>query len=278
MAKSWQLRLRYLLSASLALLFCLPLYWGFVASLRPLGLTPARTVAWWPADPAWGNYRALFDILPFARYTANSLWVVAFAVPLTALIASLAAFGLSQIDDERARQRLVQFNLLALLIPASAIWIFRFQMLKWLGLIDSLWALILPAFAASSPLFVLLFYWGFLQIPAEMFEAARLEGAAPLKLWWRLALPLALPSLTGVAVLAFLLYWGDFVSPVLFIYNPRYYTLPVGLQILKQMDVTNTPLLMAAAIWMTLPVLASFWFLQRYFLHELSLANLFDRS
>ncbi len=278
MAKHWRSGWQVVLGAGLALLFCLPLYWGWVASLRPLGLAPLRAIAWWPAAPAWENYQIIFELLPFARYTGNSLLVAGIASPLTVLIASLAAFGLSQLDDERARQRLMQFNLLALLIPASAVWIFRFQMLKWLGLLDSLWALILPAFAASSPLFVLLFYWGFRQIPAEMFEAARLEGAAPLRLWWRLALPLALPSLTAVAVLTFLLYWSDFISPVLFIYDPRHYTLPVGLQILKQMDVTNTPLLMAAAIWMTLPALASFWFLQRFFLHELSLANLFDRS
>ncbi len=142
-----------------------------------------------------------------------------------------------------------------------------------MGLIDSLWALIVPAFAAGNPLFVLLFYWSFRRIPAETFEAGQLDGANALVVWSRLALPLSLPTVIGVTVLAFALYWSDFISPVLYLYQPQNYTLPVGLQILKQMEATNWPLLMAAAVFMTIPVLILFIFLQRFFLHDISLTN-----
>ncbi len=269
---------RYGLAILVSVLFCLPLYWAFVASLRPVGLPPAVSVEWWPQAPSWENYRQIFTVVPLLRYTLNSLIVVAVAVPITLLMASLAGFGLSQLDNDRTRQAVVQFNVVALMIPAAAVWIFRFQILRWLGLIDSLGALILPAFAASTPLFVLLFYWAFRHIPEEMFEAARLDGASPLLLWRLMALPLARPTITGVTVLTFWLYWGDFMNPVLFIYNPDHYTLAIGVQIIKQMNLTNMPLLMAAAVFMAAPMIGLFLFLQRFFLHELSLANLFERN
>jgi multiple sugar transport system permease protein len=268
----------YGLAALVSLLFCLPLYWAFIASLRPIGLPPATTVEWWPTAPAWENYRKIFEVVPLVRYTLNSLIVVCIAVPITLLMASLAGFGLSQIDRESTRNMLIHFNVIALMIPASAVWIFRFQILRWLGQLDSLGALILPAFAASSPLFVLLFYWSFRHIPEEMFEAARMDGAAPWTLWQQMAMPLARPTTTGVVVLAFLLYWSDFISPVLYIYDPQKYTLAIGVQIIKQMNITNIPLLMAAATFMAAPIIILFLFLQRFFLHELSLANLFERN
>ncbi|MFZ6027012.1 MAG: carbohydrate ABC transporter permease [Chloroflexota bacterium] len=268
----------YGLAALVSLLFCLPLYWAFIASLRPVGLAPATTIEWWPTSPSWENYRQIFEIVPLARYALNSLIVVGVAVPVTLLMASLAGFGLSQIDREQTRNTLISFNVITLMIPASAVWIFRFQILSWLGQIDSLGALILPAFAASTPLFVLLFYWSFRHIPEEMFEAARLDGAGPWMLWRSMAMPLARPTTTGVTVLTFWLYWSDFISPVLYIYDPQKYTLAIGVQIIKQMNVTNIPLLMAGATLMAAPIVVLFLFLQRFFLHELSLANLFERN
>lgn len=149
---------RHLLAAGISFLFLLPLYWMLVSSLREPGLPPPRTIEWWPPDPQWRNYLELFDLLPMARYLRNSLLVVAAAVPLTLLTASLAGFSLSQLP-EKPRRQVLNWSVAFLLIPASAIWLFRFQILRWLGLIDSLWALIIPAFAASSPLFVLLYFW-----------------------------------------------------------------------------------------------------------------------
>jgi multiple sugar transport system permease protein len=269
---------RYFLTIFVSLIFFLPLYWAWVASLRQVGVAPPTSIVWWPSKPAWENYRLIFEIVPLARYTLNSLIVVAVAVPVTVFMASLAGFGLSQLDNKRLQDKIIYFNVVVIMIPAAAVWIFRFQILKWLHLIDSLWSLILPAFAASTPLFVLLFYWSFQQVSKDMFEAATLDGGSPLLLWWRMAMPLARPTITGVIVLAFWLYWSDFINPILFIYNSQKYTLAVGVEIIKQMDLTNIPLLMAAATFMAFPIIILFFALQRFFLHESSLANLFDRN
>ncbi len=268
---------RHLLAAGISFLFLLPLYWMLVSSLREPGLPPPRTIEWWPPDPQWRNYLELFDLLPMARYLRNSLLVVAAAVPLTLLTASLAGFSLSQLP-EKPRRQVLNWSVAFLLIPASAIWLFRFQILRWLGLIDSLWALIIPAFAASSPLFVLLYFWSFRRVPGELIEAARLDGAEAGLVWWLVGLPLVRPTTVAVAVLTFVLYWSDFISPVLYIYQARWYTLPIGLQLVKQLDATNWPLLLAAAAIMSAPVILLFAILQRTFLSNLSLGNLFDRG
>jgi multiple sugar transport system permease protein len=211
------------------------------------------------------------------RYLRNSLIVVGVAVPATLLTASLAGFGMSQLPD-RSRRFVFLFSVVLLMIPGMAIWTFRYRVLGWLGLLDTLWALIVPAFAGSNSIFVLLYYWTFRRVPRELYESARLDGASALGIWWRIARPLAWPTTAGVVVLSFVLYWSDFSSPVLYIYRPELYTLPVGLQLLKQMDATNWPLLMAAAVVMALPVVVLFLTLQRSFLHDLALGRLLDRG
>ncbi len=277
MATKWKVGLQYAAGFLVTAVFVLPLYWAIVASLRQQGLPPPATIEWWPETAHWENYSAVFQRLPTAGYIINSIEVVVVAVPLTLFIASLAGFAMSQLPDTPRRQ-LVLFNTMTLMIPSVALWLFRAQILRWLNLIDTVWALALPAFAASNPLFVLLFYWAFRRVPAELFEAARLDGANAWVIWRYVGWPLTRPTAVGVIVLAFVMYWSDFISPVLYTYQPKNYTLAVGLQILHQMDNTNWPLLMAAAVLMTLPVLILFALLQRFFLSELSLSNLFDKN
>lgn len=239
----------------------LTLYWVVIGSVRPLGLAPKPSVIWWPEAFVWQNYATLFEVVQMARYLVNSLIVVAVAVPITLLVASWAGFALSQLPNP-ARRRLVLASLALMLVPATAVWLYRYQILRAMGLIDTLGALFIPAFGGSNPLFILLFYWAFRRIPRELFEAAKLDAAGLFVLWRAIAMPLVRPATLAVTVLTFLMYWSDFNSPVLYIYRTRWYTLPVGLQLLRQLDSTNTPLLMAATVLMTAPVLLLFGWLQ----------------
>ncbi len=268
---------RVLIGFVLAAVFVLPIYWAFIASLEPAGAPPSETITWWATSPQWENYARIFEIVPLTRYTRNSLFVVFFAVPLTVFTASLGGFALSQFGN-KSREFIVNLSVGMLLIPGAAVWLLRFQLLLWIGLLDSLWALILPAFTASSPLFVLLFYWNYRRIPDEVVDSARLDGANAWTVWSQFAIPLSTPTIIGVSVLAFSLYWSDFVSPVLYLYNPGAYTLPIGLQLINQVGSTIWPILMAGAIYMTAPVLLFFIIFQKYFLSDLSLSSLFDSN
>ena len=254
--------LHQLLSAALAGIFLLPLLWMVAASLRPAGLPPPRglELLHWP--PTLNNYARAFEILPLARYTLNSILVTVAGVLLTLVTASWAGFGMSLLG-KRNRLRLLVLSAILQMIPFTALWLSRFLVFAQIGLTNSHFALIAPALMGSSPLFILLFYWTFRRTDRAVFESAELDGADLFQVWWRIALPLARPALMAVGMLAFLFFWNDFISPLLYLRSQTLYTLPVGLLQLQEMDKTNWPLLMAASVVMTLPAVAVFSLLQR---------------
>lgn len=254
--------LHHLASLTIVAAFLLPLVWTVAASLRPAGLPPPRGIEWFPASPTLDNYARIFEILPFARYTFNSLFVALTGVLLTLVTASWAGFGMSLLG-KRARLRLLILSILLQMIPFTALWLSRFLLFARLGITNSYFSLIAPALMGTSPLFVLLFYWTFRRTDRAIFETAELDGANLFQVWWRIALPLARSALMAVSLLAFLFYWNDFFTPFIYLRSQMLYTLPVGLLQLQQMDRTNWPLLMAAAVVMTVPAVAVFAALQR---------------
>ncbi len=254
--------LHHLASLTVAAIFLLPLVWTIAASLRQAGSPPPLAIEWIPPSPTLANYARIFEILPFARYIVNSLLVAFAGILITIFTASWAGFGMSLLD-RRARFRLLILSIFLQLIPFSALWLSRFILFARLGLTNSLFSLITPALMGTSPLFVLLFYWTFRRTDRAVFDSAALDGASLFQVWWRVALPLARPALMAVTLLSFLFYWNDFLSPVLYLRSPSLYTLPIGLLHLKQMDIIDWPLLMAASVVMTLPALVVFGLLQR---------------
>jgi multiple sugar transport system permease protein len=234
--------------------FLVPGLWVLAASLRQPGLPPPATIEWLPDPPAWSNYARIFEVLPLARYLGNSLLVAGLAVPLTILVASCAGFAMALLPP-RTRYALLALSVVARMIPLTAVWLTRFLVLRELGVIDTILALLAPVWMGSSPFFVLIFYWSFRRQPAAVFEAARLEGAGALRTWASIAMPLARPAVAAVALLTFVQYWSDFMNPLLYLKSDDRTTLALGLRVLQQLDATNWPLLMAGAVVMMLPVL-----------------------
>jgi multiple sugar transport system permease protein len=257
----------HFLTLGAAALFVIPLVWMLGASLRQRGLAPPSQLEWIPNPLVFSNYSIIFDLLPLGDYLLNSLKVVAVAVPLTILTASWAGFAMAQLAP-RPRNALLLVSLATLMIPVTALWIPRFLIYKWMGILDSLWSLIIPSVMGSSPFYVLLFYWAFTRIPRETFEAARLDGAGAFRIWGSIAMPQVRPAIMAVSVLTFVLYWSNFLDPLLYLSSQTNYTLPVALQALKQMVPTDFPVMMAGAVFITLPVIIMFFIAQRYFLQD----------
>jgi multiple sugar transport system permease protein len=249
---------------AVAVVFLVPGIWVLAASLRRPGLPPPATIEWLPDPVAWSNYARVFEILPLARYLANSLLVAGLAVPLTILVASWAGFAMAQLPA-RARYALLALAVAVRMVPLTAVWLTRFLVLRELGMIDTIWALLAPVWMGSSPLFVLIFFWAFRRQPVALYEAARLEGLGPLRIWARIAMPLARPATAAVALLTFVQYWSDFMNPLLYLRSDSGYTLALGLRVLQQLDATNWPLLMAGAVVMMLPVVVALLLVQRAF-------------
>jgi multiple sugar transport system permease protein len=264
-ARRWRLA-RPLLVLAAAALFLTPFWLLLTTSLRPPGPL-VRGFDWLPWPAAWGNYAAVFDLLDLWRNAANSAFVVLLAVPLTVLVASWAGFALAQLP-QAWRLRLTVLSFATLMVPLTAVWLARFILFKQAGLLDSRLALVVPALGGTSPFYVLLFLWTFLRVPAELYEAARLDGAGALGVWARIAMPLARPTIVAVAMLAFVHYWSSFVEPLLYIQSLDKQTLPYALRALQQLDPTNWPILMAGATMVTAPVVLVFLLGQRHFLQR----------
>jgi multiple sugar transport system permease protein len=187
----------------------------------------------------------------------NSLFVVLVAVPVTVLIASWAGFTIVT-GSHRARVFLIVVSIVALMIPVTALWVPRFVLFEWIGLIDSLWVLMVPALMATSPFYVLIFALAYSRIPGHLFEAARVEGLTPLRTWATIAWPLARPAAFAVAILAFVFHWSNFVDALLYLRSESLYTLPLGLRALQTFEVTLHPLMLAGAALATIPSLIAF--------------------
>jgi len=273
MPKRLQTALYYITATGISLVFILPLVWMISASLRQTGQPPPRGIEWIPNPIMWDNYRRIFEIIPLIRYILNSLVVAGSAIPITLLTASLAGFGMSQLGTPK-RSLLLTITVGLLIVPVTSLWLTRFLLFSWLGLIDNPLALIAPALMGSSPLFILLFYWTFRRIPAEVYESARLDGAGAFSTWWYVALPQSRPTAISVTILTFMFYWNDFINPLLYLKSEKFYTLAVGLQQLQQLDNTNWPILMAASAVMIIPTLILFTILQPNFLSDERLSGL----
>jgi len=261
--RSW----RHLPAIAIAVTLSAPLVLMVSGSLRRAGLPPPTTPELIPSPVAWDNYERAFELVDLARYTINSFVVAAIAVPLAVLVASWAGFAMARLP-RRAAGVLVSLSLIAMMVPLTALLVPRFAIFSMLGLTDTYVPLIAPALIGMSPFYVLVYYWSFKRVPAELFEAARLEGLSVTTTWRRVGMPLVRSSTVAVAILAGLFSWSNFLDPLIYLFDERLFTLPLGLKSLAQLDRHNFPLLLAGSVVATAPVLIGFLFVQRFFIQE----------
>lgn len=245
-------------------LFLMPLAFMVLGSLRSPGLPPAQGFELVPAYRTSSNYRAVFAFVPLWTFMRNSLIVVAFAVPLTVLVASWAGFAIARTEP-RTQRRLVILSILALMVPVSSLLIPRFVMFRFLGLLDTLWPLVAPALMATTPFYVLLFALVYSRVPKSLYEAAEVDGMSPLAVWWRVAFPLGKPATFAVSLLAFVWHWANFYDPLLYLSSTKRFTLPLGLRSLGTLEPTLYPVLLAGSLMATAPAVVAFLAAQRAF-------------
>ena len=259
--------LRAVPAVAAAVFFLLPLWFMVAGSLRETGQPPPAGLGVLVPGTSFASYARLPELIPLWLYLRNSLLVTSAAVPLTVLTASLAGLGIRMLTGRSRRIALVA-SLVALMIPVTAIWTTRFELFRLAGIIDTQLPLIVPAVAATSPFFVLIYAWSFGGIRDSQFQAARLEGASTWTIWRRIAMPQAKTATLAVAVLSFALHWGNFIDALLYLQSSTQLTLPLGIRFLQLLNPTDWPLLMAGCVIMTLPAVGVFLFAQRLFLDD----------
>jgi multiple sugar transport system permease protein len=260
----------HLILLPLALLMLAPLIWMLLTSIQTLAETQ-RFPPVMPSGVRWQNYRQVLDLSPFPRWFMNSLIVTVVVVFSNLVLCSLAGYAFARI---RFFGREVAFVLVlaTMMIPFQVIMLPTFLIVRKLGLIDSLGALIVPNLAGAFGIFLLRQF--FRTLPVELEEAARIDGASRLGVLFKIVLPLSGPVLATLAVVTFLWTWNDFLWPLITLYNPDNFTIQVGLTTFQGAHKTNTNLLMAANVMSIAPVLLLFFVLQRYFIRGIATSGL----
>jgi multiple sugar transport system permease protein len=246
----------------LALFWLAPIVWTVSTSLR----TPAQSFSlppkWLPTDLAWGNYAQVFDSVPFAEILLNSA-KVSLAIVLGQLVtASLAGYAFARLNFP-GKNMLFILLMASLMVPAQATIIPVFLLIKWFGLADTLWSLILPAWVSAFGVFFM--RQAFMQIPQDLVDAAKIDGAGQWHIFSRVFVPLCAGPMAVLAILSFNTFWNELFRPLIFLSSQQNFTLPLGLVTLQgYLGTGSLSVVLAGVVISMLPVLLIFVFAQRY--------------
>jgi ABC-type glycerol-3-phosphate transport system permease component len=244
--------LRRAATAVLLLLWALPLAWMVMASLRPesaLYLTTSSA----PAGFGWDHYRALFAERRFWQPVLNSIVVASATTLLALLVAVPSAYAMARLRF-RGRRTLMAAVLAVSTFPQVAVVPSLFLILRWLGLIDTIPGLVLPYLTFATPLAVWLMTGFFRELPADLEEAARLDGASRWRAAVAVVVPLAAPAVATTAILTFLYAWNEFLFALSFTVSPERHTVPVAIALLQGRYQVPWGQILAAAVTVSIPV------------------------
>ena len=247
-----------------AAVLMLPLVWMFSTSLKDLGVVFSVPPQWIPNPPQWDNYIEIFQAVPFGRYFLNTGTVTVLNVIGKVLSCSLVAFAFARLRW-RGRDVMFLIMLATLMLPYQVTLIPQFVIYRKLRWIDTYLPLILPNWF-GGPFLTFLLRQYYLTIPLELDDAARIDGASIFDTYLRIILPLSKPGLAAVAIFMFNSSWNDFLGPLIYLHTRERYTLAMGLRAFQDQYYTSWHLLMAASLVSMLPIIAIFFFAQKYFI------------
>jgi multiple sugar transport system permease protein len=248
-----------------AIVMILPFLWLVSTSLKEQRQIFVYPPEWIPDPISWQNYPQALTSLPFGRYTVNTLVITFFTMTGVLLTSSLAAYGFARLRFP-GRDIIFMVLLSALMLPYAVIMIPQYIMFKYLGWIDTYLPLTVPYWFGGGIFNVFLLRQFFRTIPADLIEAARIDGAGELRIYSQIMLPLAGPALAVVAIFTFINTWNDFLAPLIYLSSQDKFTIALGLSAFKGLYATQWNYLMAASTVMIMPIIVLFFLAQRYFI------------
>jgi multiple sugar transport system permease protein len=255
----------FVILAAGAAFFVLPFFWMISTSLKPLNQTMSNPLVWWPPHPQWKNYPETIQfMLHFWRYTFNTLLVCVLSVLGCVFSSALAAYGFSRVKWP-GRDQVFLLVIMSMMLPFAVTVVpmyALFRSLDWTGTLKPLWV---PAwFAPAFNIFLLRQF--FFTLPSDLSEAARIDGCSEWRIFWQIILPLSRPALAVVALFQFMGSWNDFFGPLVYLSDPKQFTLSLALQNFQsQQGGTAWHYLMAAAVLITAPVILLYFLCQKSF-------------
>lgn len=263
----------YILLTLGSIMFSVPFLWTVSTALKSseeYAKDPGRLI---PVHPDFSNFAKAWTALPFPTFVLNTILVTVICTIAQVITGSLVAYGFSRFKF-KARNFLFIAMLTTMMLPSQVTQIPVFLVWRKLHAIDTFFPLIVPAFFGGGAFNIFLLRQFFLTIPRELDEAAMLDGASYLRIWWSVLLPLSGPAIASVALFSFLGQWDSFEGPLIYLNSPEKYTVSIGLRMFQDSFGTNFEQVMAASLVHILPTIVLFFVAQRYFLKGIALSGM----
>ena len=253
----------------MALITVFPFAWIVLTALKgPGDVLFSVPPQFLPAHPTLDNFGRVLRALPIGSFFLNSIIVAVAVTVLNTLVAALAAYPLAKMRF-RGREPVFYLLLATLIVPVQLTYIPSYILaVRVFHYHDTLWSVIIPSCASAFNIFLM--RQAFRGVPNELLDAARVDGAGELRIWWQLMLPLVRPTLATVAIFTFVTSWNDFLWPSLMLPTPANKTLPVGLAALQGFFSSDFRSIAAGVTMTVVPILIFFIALQRQFVRGLS--------
>ncbi len=250
-----------------------PFFWMLSSSLKELGevfVFPPTLIG---KRLVWENYAQISARFSYLTYFMNSVKVSAWVVCFQIFTSATAGYVFAKLHF-KGRDKIFLLYLATMMIPFHVTVITNFLQMSIYGLVNTLWALMLPASVSAFGTFLMRQF--FVTVPNELIEAAKIDGCNPFTTFLRIALPLAKSTIATLGIFCFMNTWNDYFTPLVYMNDMRKYTLPLGLASMKGMYSTDWPVLMAASVIAVLPVLIAFLFAQDAFVKGVMMSGLKD--
>jgi putative chitobiose transport system permease protein len=259
----------YAVLVSISVVTVLPFVWMLLTSLKgPQDAIFSVPPQFLPAHPTLDNYTKVLDTLPILSFFRNSIVVALSVTLLSVLVTALAAYPLAKMRFP-GREAIFYLLLGTLIVPVQLTYIPSFILAVNVFQYDNtLFALILPNLASAFNIFLM--RQAFKAVPNELIEAARIDGAREIRIWWSVLLPIVRPSLATVAIFTFVTSWNDFLWPSLMLHTRDGMTLPVGLAALQGLFSSDFRSIAAGVTMTIVPILIFFMAFQRQFVRGLA--------
>ena len=264
----------YLLLLCGAVTFLMPFIWMLSTSIKEPGEVFIYPPKWVPDDPRWENYRDVIVEWPFLQYLWNTVWVTALTITGSLFSCSLAGYSFARLRW-RGRDTFFLLSLATLMLPVQVTMIPTFTLFVYLGWIDTLLPLYVPAFFGNA-FFIFLFRQFFRGLPSALEDAARIDGCGFLGTFRHIALPLSRPALITVTIFSFMGAWNDFMGPLIYVSSESKRTLALALSFYQNYFYGGVYLhtLMAASALVLLPCVIMFFVFQTYFIQGMVMSGL----
>jgi multiple sugar transport system permease protein len=262
--KGWRKWRRYIILVLVSIVFLAPIFWMLSSSLKPVYQIFAVPPVWWPNPPRWENYKEALTALPFGRFAINTL-IIAIGTVIGHLIScSVVAYGFARLEAP-GKDFLFILLLSTLMLPYPVTMVPLYIIFSHIGWVNSFLPLIVPTFFGNA-FYIFLLRQSFKQVPAELEDAAHMDGANFLQVLRYVVLPISTPALATVAIFSFQAAWNDFLAPLIFLHDQSKYTLQLGLSFFRGSYTVNWAYIMATSLVITLPVIVIYFLFQKAFI------------